>query len=260
MPLSSGATVGPYVIRSMLGAGGMGEVYRAHDTNLARDVALKLLPADLARDPDRLRRFEQEARSASALNHPAIVAIQSTLQSFPQSWSADGRFLAYVTVDPKTRGDIWVVPLDGDRKPKPVLQSPFDESYARISPDGRWLAYSSNESGQRGVYVTRFPEGGGKWLVSTSGGDFPVWSRDGRELFYRAPDRKFMAVPIAPGANFAPGSPVPLFEAPAAVSPLGIGTFYDVAPDGRFLINLFVERRSPPATVVLNWRASIPRN
>ena len=105
-----------------------------------------------------------------------------------------------------------------------------------------------------GVYVTRFPEPVGKWQVSTNGGNFPVWRRDGRELFYRPPDGKLMAVPIAPGSDFAPGTPIPLFQPRAALGGLGLGTFYDVAPDGRFLINIFVERTSPPATVVLNWR------
>jgi eukaryotic-like serine/threonine-protein kinase len=117
------------------------------------------------------------------------------------------------------------------------------------------MAYSSNESGRRSVYVTGFPEPIGKWQVSPNGGNFPVWRRDGRELFYRAPDGTMMAVPVAASGQFSPGTPVPLFQPRAALGGLGHGTFYDVAPDGRFLINIFVERTSPPATVVLNWRA-----
>jgi Tol biopolymer transport system component len=178
---------------------------------------------------------------------------RNTLQSFPQSWSPDGRYIAYVTVDPKTHADIWVLPLSGGGKPTPIVQTPFAELHARISPDGRWMAYTSNESGRQGVYVTRFPEPGGKWQVSTNGGAFPVWRRDGRELFYRAADGKLMAVPVAPGSDFAPGAPIPLFELRAAIGGLGNGTFYDVAPDGRFLINMPVQRTSPPVTVVLNW-------
>ncbi len=181
---------------------------------------------------------------------------RSMLQSFPQSWSPDGRLIAYVTVDPKTSSsDIWLVPANGERKPTPFLQTPADEAYARISPDGRWLAYSSNESGTPSIYVTRFPAAVGKWPVSPGGGRFPVWRRDGRELFYRAADGTLMAVPIGPGAEFAPGAPIALFRPRAAVSGLGLGWFYDVAPDGRFLVNVFVERTAPPATVVLNWRA-----
>ena len=185
---------------------------------------------------------------------------RSILQSFPQSWSPDGRFIAYVTVNPKTdSADIWKLPLSGERTPTPVLETKFHEEHARISPDGRWMAYTSNEAGRIGVYVTSFPEPSGKWMLSTDGGNFPVWRRDGRELFYRRPDGMLMAVPIAPGNDFAPGTPIPLFQPRAQLGGLGVGTFYDVAPDGRFLINIFVERTSPPATVVLNWRAVTPQ-
>jgi hypothetical protein len=179
---------------------------------------------------------------------------RTILQSFPQSWSPDGRFVAYATVDPTTRSDIWMVPVSGDRKPVPVLQTPSEESYARISPDGRWLSYTSFESNRPEVYVTRFPEPAGKWPVSTGGGNFSLWRRDGRELYYRALDGTIMAVAIGPGPDFVAGTPVKLFQPRAAVGALGLGSFYDVAPDGRFLINIFVERISPPVTVVLNWR------
>ncbi len=181
--------------------------------------------------------------------------LRNRFQSFPQSWAPDGRFIAYITIDPKTNADIWVLPVSGDRKPTPFLQTQFGESHPRISPDGRLMAYTSNESGKQEVYVTRFPERGGKWPVSTKGGSFSVWRRDGRELFYRASDGTIMAVAVAPASDFAPGVPIPLFQPQAALGALGFGTFYDVAPDGRFLINIFVERTSPPATVVLNWRA-----
>jgi hypothetical protein len=181
---------------------------------------------------------------------------RNPLQSFPQSWSRDGRFIAYVTIDPKTNSrDIWVVPPTGDGRPAPLLQSQFDEDHARISPNGRWMAYTSNESGRPGVFVTRFPEASGKWPVSTDGGDFPVWRHDSRELFYRALDGTLMAVPIAAADDFTAGAPAPLFRPRAALAGLGLGTFYDVAPDGRFLVNIFIERTSPPATVVLDWRA-----
>ena len=117
------------------------------------------------------------------------------------------------------------------------------------------MAYVSDDTGRPSVYVTRFPEPGGKWIVSSAGGNFPVWRHDSRELYYRAFDGKLVAVPIGAGADFTPGEPVPLFEPRAAIGDLGFGTFYDVAPDGRFLINILVERMSPPVTVVLNWRA-----
>jgi hypothetical protein len=105
------------------------------------------------------------------------------------------------------------------------------------------------------VYVTRFPKASGKWPVSSGGGNSPVWRRDGRELFYYAHDGKLMAVSVKAGHDFAAGRPTPLFAPKALVGRLGLGTFYDVAADGRFLINMLVERTSPPATVLLNWSA-----
>lgn len=178
---------------------------------------------------------------------------ESVYQSFPQSWSPDGRFIAYHSIEPKTRGDIWLVSTAGERKAEPVLRTSFDEGFARISPDGRWLAYTSNESGRRGIYVTNFPEPSRKWLVTETGG-FPVWSRSGRELFYAA-EGSLMAVTVAPGDEFVPGKPIRLFPLKgAAIGGVGVGTFYDVSRDGRFLVNMLVERTTPPANVVLNWR------
>ena len=174
---------------------------------------------------------------------------------FPQSWSPDGRFLAYASTNPNTEGDIWLIGLVGDPKPRSLVETRFDEAYARISPNGRWMAYTSNEAGREDVYVVRFPEAVGKVSVSPGGGGHPVWRRDSRELFYHAADGNLMAVPVGPGADFTPGVPIRLFQPRAMAQTLGFGTFYDVAPDGRFLINTLVNRTSPPATVVLNWRA-----
>jgi hypothetical protein len=131
---------------------------------------------------------------------------RTTLQTFPQSWSPDGRFFAFVTIDPKTTSDIWLLPIAGDRKPTPFLQTQFDEkrsNLARRSMDG-----VSRTSPGTGTYVTGFPDPRGKWPVSTKGGSFPVWRRDGRELFYRASDGTLMAVTVAPGSDFAPGAPI----------------------------------------------------
>ena len=179
----------------------------------------------------------------------------TTLQSFPQSWSPDGQRIAHYTIDPKTGGDIWLLPVTGDRRPVPFIQTSFAEHHARISPDGRWMAYVSNESGRDEVYVTRFPRASGKWPVSSDGGNWPVWRRDGRELFYHAHDGQLMAVSVGAGPDFVAGRPTALFTPKALVGGLGVGTFYDVAADGRFLINMLVERTSPPATVLLNWSA-----
>jgi eukaryotic-like serine/threonine-protein kinase len=106
------------------------------------------------------------------------------------SWSQDGRFLAYATFDRKTRSDVWLLPMSGDRTPIPVLQSEFGEEQGQISPDGRWLAYTSDESGRPEVWVTALPKAITKWRISAGGGGDPRWRPDGSELFYIAADRQ----------------------------------------------------------------------
>ena len=119
------------------------------------------------------------------------------------SWSPDGQLLAFVEVNPTTGQDIWVLRL-GDRKAQPFLRTPFNEAAPRFSPDGRWLAYISDESGRYEIYVQPYPGPGGKWQISTEGGTEPVWNRNGRELFYRSGD-KMMAVDIATQPEFRCG-------------------------------------------------------
>ena len=110
----------------------------------------------------------------------------------PTDWSADGRFIAYSDRSSATSTDIWVLPLFGDRKPFPVAQTAFTETFAAFSPDGRWIAYVTNEANQGNVYVQSFPEAKGKYQVSRDGGGRPIWRRDGKELFYLAPDGAMM--------------------------------------------------------------------
>ena len=184
---------------------------------------------------------------------------RSTIQQFPQSWSRDG-LIAFIRIDPKTGEDIWLVPASGDREPWPIIQTGFVETRAQISPDGRWLAYVSDESKQAQVYVTQFPKPSGKWTVSSGAGGWPMWRPDSRELYYRAPDGTLMAVAVGAGPDFTASTPRPLFKGNARPGHLGIGTYYDVAADGRFLMNMFVERASSPAVVVLNWSAQSPKS
>ena len=148
------------------------------------------------------------------------------------SWSADGRFLLYFSFDSQTGADLWVVPMAGDRTPSVVLKTPFREVYGEFSPDGRWVAYHSNESGRNEIDVRRFvppvvqpsaagtepsvrlqpDSAGGQWQVSTAGGITPVWRPDGKELYYLNPSGAMMAAPITvTGASLAPGAPVVLF-------------------------------------------------
>ena len=121
---------------------------------------------------------------------------------FPSDWSADGRFIAYYRMDLKTQLDIWTVAMDGERKPVPYLHGDFNESQPQFSPDGRWMAYVSDESGSRQVYVQSFPTLGGQRQISAEGGAQPRWRRDGKELFYLAADRKLMAVTVKSGRRF----------------------------------------------------------
>jgi serine/threonine protein kinase len=186
----------------------------------------------------------------------------------PLDWSLDGRVLLYASQDPKTGSDLWALPLAGERKPFPVVQTRFDERQGQFSADGRWVAYVSNETGSDEVYIRAFPGPGGKWQASTAGGIDPRWRRDGQELFYVAPDGKLMAVPIQIGADrstLSPGAPVALFSTRFATGAnVNLGWLsrpqYAVAPDGRFLMNVTVEdTTASPITIVQNWNAALKK-
>jgi len=173
---------------------------------------------------------------------------------FPADWSPDGQHLAYYRTDPKQGNDIWVLPLVGDRKPFPLIQTEFNEWQPQFSPDGKWIAYASDESGISQVYVQAFPKQSGKVSVSTAGGTQPRWRRDGKELFYLASDRKLMAVTVKAGATFEVDSPRTLFQTSLEVT--SFRQAYAVSADGnRFLLNTPVEAVAQPLTVVLNWPA-----
>ncbi|MFN0110172.1 MAG: protein kinase domain-containing protein, partial [Blastocatellia bacterium] len=131
-----------------------------------------------------------------------LVFKEEARSIYQNDWSSDGKYLVYRKDSEKTAFDLWLLPLFGDRQPKPYLNTQFDESWGKVSPDGRWLVYQSNESGRNEIYVQAFPEPGRKVIVSKGGGTLPRWRRDGRELYYVAPDDKLMAVPVEPGANF----------------------------------------------------------
>jgi Tol biopolymer transport system component len=174
------------------------------------------------------------------------------------SWSSDGRYLAYSTFSRKTRSDVWLLPMSGDRTPIPVLQSEFGEEQGQISPDGRWLAYTSDESGKPEVWVTTLPGATAKWRVSDGGGGDPRWRSDGRELFYIAADRQLMAIAVGTGATFAHGQAVALFDTGVPAHWYEARNLYDVSRDGRFLFLSPVEDdRSAPAVMILNWSARV---
>lgn len=190
---------------------------------------------------------------------------KSELPIAPLDWSSDGKFILYTEMSPKTDNDIWLLPLFGDQKATPYLQSEFSETQARFSPDGRWVAYTSNESGNFQVYVQSFPASGGKWQISTNGGGQPQWRRDGKELFFLSPDRKLMAVEVnGEESTFKAGVPKALFEARTipTVPFYGFNASYYVASGNgqRFLVSTLAGESTPtPLTVVLNWTAGIKR-
>jgi hypothetical protein len=145
-------------------------------------------------------------------------------------------------------------PAEG-RTPRVFLNTPFTEQQGQFSPDGRWVAYQSNESGQFEVYVRPFPDPGGQWQVSGAGGISPRWRRDGRELYFLSPDGRLMAAAVKTAATFESEAPVALFQTRilGGGSPGDFRPQYDVAPDGRFLINAIVDQTAPPISLLLNW-------
>jgi Tol biopolymer transport system component len=182
------------------------------------------------------------------------------LGKIPSDWSRDGRLVLYSEFGPNTDDDIWALPLDGDRTPRVVLQTPFDELDGQFSPDGKWIAYVSNESGRGEVYVQAFPPSGGKWQVSTTGGRAPRWRADGRELFYYKDDSaSVMAADIRLSAGRVDVSRASqLFS---LAMPGGVASPYDVTADGqRFLAQELVPQTArPPLTVVTNWQVALSR-
>jgi len=177
----------------------------------------------------------------------------------PNSWSPDGRLLAFMELTTPGQ-NIWVLRI-GDRKAEPFTGTAFVNGAPEFSPDGHWLAYISDESGHREIYVQAYPGPGGRWQVSTDGGTEPVWNRNGRELFYRNGD-KMMAVDVAARPAFTSGRPRMLFEGPYEPTPVTFPN-YDVSPDGqRFLMLKPVEQEATAPTqinVVLNWTEELKR-
>ena len=179
--------------------------------------------------------------------------LESELPHTAQSWSPDGKILAFTEVHPSTNGDIWMLPLEGEGEPEPFLQTPFSETGPVFSPDGHWLAYRSNESGRQEIYVQPVPITGAKWQISTEGGEEAVWAHSGEELFYRSGD-KMMAVEITTEPTFTHGTPQLLFE--GQYFSYGPRAAYDVAPDGqRFLMIKESEQEATVThmSVVLDW-------
>jgi len=191
----------------------------------------------------------------------AELLLHSAETKTPMDWSRDGRSLLFSQRGNGTGLDLWVLPMEGDHKPVPYLVTPFSEGQAQFSPDGRWVVYTSDETGTKEVYVRPFPPSDGEWSVSIAGGEQPRWRGDGKELFFESADGRLIAVPVKAnaGANpsFEAGSPVALFDAHMVHNGPDTQFQYNVSADGkRFLINTTgLGSATPLLTMVTNWNA-----
>jgi eukaryotic-like serine/threonine-protein kinase len=199
------------------------------------------------------------AKAADGSGPEHVILDESEVSTTPRSISRDGCYLVYERRQAAKEGGyhIWAISLHGDEKPFAIVQDGFDEGYPSVSPDGKWMAYQSNETGRREIYITAFPGGGAKWQVSSNGGIIPKWRRDGKELFFLDPTDNLMAVDV----NLAGGAPRmgtarALFQAVGIQRDFGA---YDVTADGKkFLINSGNLREgSDPFTLVVNWPAEL---
>jgi Tol biopolymer transport system component len=200
---------------------------------------------------DHLDLFEAPAKSID----PRTTLMKDDVAKWPVSWSRDGRFVLYVTNSRTTGNDIWVLPLTGDRQPYPFLRTEASENWAAFSPDGKWVAFSSTDSGSIEVFVSPFPPTGRRWRVSADGGSQARWRRDGSEIFYLAPDRQVIAASVSTsGTEFTLNGFDPLFE---IRHPYGAYHAFDVTEDAkRFLVNTLVV--NPGGATVIAQRPPSP--
>ena len=181
------------------------------------------------------------------------ILLESPDARVPEDWSPDGRSLSIdnVQAQGKRNNQLWIVETAGEKKARPFATEANVQGDSRFSPDGRWLAYDSDESGRFEVYVRPFPGPGGRWQISPSGGSQPHWRRDGKELTFLTPENKLMAVPISTTSGFQTGPPALLF----AIHPSLNGTAYDATGDHeKFLVNTVPdEQGSPPLSLLVHW-------
>jgi Tol biopolymer transport system component len=186
------------------------------------------------------------------------LLLESDRDKFATQCSPDGTLLYYTRGDPVTRTDIWALPLSGGGEPTAYLRTEFAEQYPALSPDGRWVAYESDQSGRTEIYVSPFPVPSRKWQVSTAGGEKPRWRNDGKEIIYLSSDNKLMAAEVMPTAtDFQVGATTALF----AIQPQRPGNVFDMSPDARrLLVNAsVVDQNSQPLTLVVPWTAAFDK-
>ena len=189
-------------------------------------------------------------------NTERVVVADAVENEVPTGFSPDGRFLLF-SKRRNLRDDLLMVPLSGDATPRPIATTPAVETLGQVSPNGRFVAFMSDEGGRFEIYVTTFPEPGGRWQVSQNGGREPRWARDGRELFFFAPDNRLMAAEVkTEGGSFEIGAIRPLFQS----RQMGVSFRYDVANDGqRFLVNAGLKEELAPITLVTNWTEELEK-
>jgi Tol biopolymer transport system component len=186
------------------------------------------------------------------------LLLASPLAKFPMDWSPDGRFVLYTTLDPKRGFDLFALPLEGNREPFGVVETEFNEGLAEFSPDGRWIAYESDKTGRREIYLRPFPGPGSDFLATASGAAQVRWRGDGKELFYVAADDRLMALPVvvsSDGKTVDFGTPTPLFStAPFSTAANMFKPQYVVSPDGQSFVmqSMVGESNSSPIVVILN--------
>jgi Tol biopolymer transport system component len=192
-----------------------------------------------------------------------LLEVPNTDDAIPTSWSADDKQIlyTYTYMHESKMGSDFALALGDGGKPSVFLPGQGHKSNGQISPDGTWLAYASDESGDWEIYVTTFPGAAGKWQVSRGGGTEPRWRGDGKEIFYLGPNGMMTAVPVSTGGTFSSGSPVPLFQFHGRAPISSTDMFsYDVTKDGkRFLVNRYVKPdHIGPLTILLNAEAKSP--
>ena len=199
-------------------------------------------------------------RASTGAGHDERL-LRTPRTKYPSSWSRDGRFILFTSREEDTGWDVWLLPPDG--KPAPIVYTPAVEIEPQLSADGRWLAYTSDESGRMDVYIRPFRTAGGPWRISTGGGSDPRWRDDGSELYYLSPDRALMVVGVTSAVRLEVAKPKLLFQTRTS-GPLGLGVRfnYAVAPGGqRFLITTDLpEARPSPINIVLNWTVDAKRS
>jgi Tol biopolymer transport system component len=180
--------------------------------------------------------------------------LKTDRDKYVTDWSRDGRMLTFFTTgDMNSKMDLWLLPLDGDRKPVPFLQTEFREGRGTFSPDGRWIAYQSDETSRWEIYVRAIDGSPGKWQVSIDGGVLPTWSSDGRRIFFLSTDRKYKAAAVrTAGGAIAVDSIRTMFDLDSRSV---IGGIHDITRDGKNILAIVGSSRqtTPPITMVVNW-------